>query len=208
MGILDLRLSSQLRLKLLAVPFLLAGTCIVFDDFLVRPFGERNLRRLHALDTYIDIALNAGNTGEIYIPLSGLDGASGDSTNDRSGRGLGDSSQPQNLHHRLSAINADLGRTKSITDENSRVRPSRSLSRDLGNGECEWTNPIFPSENSTLFGTAIVAYPGSGKRTAFLQMEGMTEIKAGDDYDLSGNHLMKGFVKTSYPHHGEAPLSI
>ena len=208
MVILDLRVSSRLRRKLVALPFLVAGLCIVFDDFLVRPFTDQNLRRLQG-DKYLNTEINAEKFGEIHIPLEGLVGVFDDSVNDRPGRGLGDSSLANPLLHRISAINADLGRppAKSTTDKNSRARPSRSLSRNLGNGECEWTNPVLPVENSTLFGTAIVAYPGSGKRTAFLQMEGMTEIKAGDDYDLSGNHVMKGFVKTSFPHHGESPLS-
>ena len=116
------------------------------------------------------------------------------------------------MDRRLRAMHVDLGRVPVMEDVGSLgqgTRPKRvlkmgrSLSRSLGNGDCEWVNPVIPSENSTMFGTAIVAYPGSGKRMAFLQMEGMTEVKAGDDYDLSGNHAMKGFVKTSFPHHGE-----
>jgi len=79
----------------------------------------------------------------------------------------------------------------------------RTLSLNLGNGNCQWTQPNDAPEDRELFSTLLVAFPGSGKRAAFMQLEGLTELKTGDDYHLSPNSLARkyAFVKTNYPQH-------
>ena len=44
---------------------------------------------------------------------------------------------------------------------------------------------------------------GSGKRIAFLQLEGLTGLTTGDDFDLSESNANTkfAFIKTSYPQH-------
>jgi len=70
---------------------------------------------------------------------------------------------------------------------------------------CEWVEPkmLNESTNSDLFSTILVAYPGSAKRAAFLQLEGLTELMATDDYNLNEDQtdVKYAFVKTQYPHH-------
>mmetsp|Transcript_14667 Transcript_14667/g.20937 ORF Transcript_14667/g.20937 Transcript_14667/m.20937 type:complete len:441 (+) Transcript_14667:153-1475(+) len=79
----------------------------------------------------------------------------------------------------------------------------RTLSIDLGNGNCEWTPSVDADQEKPLFTTLVAAYPGSGKRTAFMQFEGLTGLKTGDDHNLNAAELSKkyAFMKTSYPQH-------
>ena len=85
--------------------------------------------------------------------------------------------------------------------ENGEIQ--RTLSLDLGGGNCKWTQPNDAPQNGELFSTLLVAFPGSGKRAAFMQLEGLTEFKAGDDYHLSPDSLERkyAFVKSNYPLH-------
>lgn len=78
----------------------------------------------------------------------------------------------------------------------------RTLSINLGDGACELTTPLDVDQDIDLFSTLIVASPGSGHRTAFMQLEGLTALTTGDDYRLTPDSLGKkfAFMKTSYPH--------
>jgi len=80
----------------------------------------------------------------------------------------------------------------------------RKLVTDLGNGECEWVDGVDVDQDlqpSELFSTAIVAFPGAGKRIAFLQLEALTELNTRDDFWPPTNITKYAFFKTQYPHH-------
>jgi len=83
----------------------------------------------------------------------------------------------------------------------------RKLVNPLSGGGCEWVEPKMVDQSPTfdLFSTILVAYPGSAKRAAFLQLEGLTELLTTDDYSLSdgdiSNNTKYAFIKTQYPHH-------
>lgn len=87
------------------------------------------------------------------------------------------------------------------TGENLSVE--RALSINLGGGDCEWTKPEDAPQDQELFSTLLAAFPGSGKRTAFMQLEGLTELRAGDDYNLAPDSLGRkfAFMKSNYPQH-------
>jgi len=62
----------------------------------------------------------------------------------------------------------------------------RSLSINLGNGDCEWTSPTFDvPENITFTKTLIAGYPSGDKRLAFVQMEALTGLSARDEWDFA-----------------------
>ena len=61
----------------------------------------------------------------------------------------------------------------------------RHLSRYLGNGQCEWTPPLYEvPEDVTFFKTLIAGYPSGDKRLTFLQMEALTGLSARDEWDF------------------------
>jgi len=68
---------------------------------------------------------------------------------------------------------------------------------------CKWVEPEMVNQTEDLFSTVLVAYPGSGKRAAFLQLEGLTQLLTTDDYSLNDyeRDAKFAFVKTQYPHH-------
>jgi len=81
----------------------------------------------------------------------------------------------------------------------------RTLSVNLGGGDCLWTNSKQADQSKPLFTSLVVAYPGSGKRTTFLNLEGLTELVSGDDWILRFEppETKYAFMKTAYPqHHG------
>jgi len=84
--------------------------------------------------------------------------------------------------------------------------PVRHLVTVAENGvDCEWADPqlVDDSVAPTLQATILASYPGSAKRAAFLQLEGLTELIASDDYNLNDdlNSTKYAFYKTQYPHH-------
>lgn len=94
--------------------------------------------------------------------------------------------------------------TNLVEEKKQEAQIQRTLSISHGDGNCTWTKPgDAPQGEGELFSTLIVGFPGSGKRTAFMQMEGMTELRAADDYNLTPDSVQKHFAfwKTSYPHH-------
>jgi len=81
----------------------------------------------------------------------------------------------------------------------------RKLVSDKGGGKCAWVEgkEVNQDPNFELFSTAIVAFPGAGKRIAFLQLEALTELTTRDDFFLDDytNITRYAFFKTQYPHH-------
>mmetsp|Transcript_167 Transcript_167/g.177 ORF Transcript_167/g.177 Transcript_167/m.177 type:complete len:421 (-) Transcript_167:135-1397(-) len=68
---------------------------------------------------------------------------------------------------------------------------------------CRWVEPEMVNQTEDLFSTILVAYPGSGKRAAFLQLEGLTQLLTQDDWSLNDRpkDAKYAFIKTQYPHH-------
>jgi len=101
-------------------------------------------------------------------------------------------------------VYSSLRNLKSV--DFSTMRKLVTVLEDKPNGEnCEWVEPVMVSESvaADLFSTVLVAYPGSGKRAAFLQLEGLTELLTTDDFKLNDRpkDAKYAFYKTQYPHH-------
>ncbi len=82
----------------------------------------------------------------------------------------------------------------------------RSLLINTEDGSCDYTavkKPRNAPQDIDIFSTLVAGFPGSGKRAAFMQLEGMTEFRASDDYNITaGSYNTKfAFKKTNYPHH-------
>eukprot|EP00547_Thalassionema_nitzschioides_P006919 CAMPEP_0194200986 /NCGR_PEP_ID=MMETSP0156-20130528/1388_1 /TAXON_ID=33649 /ORGANISM="Thalassionema nitzschioides, Strain L26-B" /LENGTH=422 /DNA_ID=CAMNT_0038926071 /DNA_START=312 /DNA_END=1580 /DNA_ORIENTATION=- len=73
------------------------------------------------------------------------------------------------------------------------------LSIDLGGGDCKWTESFPLPLDSEPFGTLVASYPGGGMRVTWQQIEGLTGIQVGDDYQFSGPRV--GIIKTQWPHY-------
>lgn len=81
----------------------------------------------------------------------------------------------------------------------------RSLSIESGE-TCEWKDvrkPRNAPQDTDLFATLLAGFPGSGKRIAFMQLEGFSELRASDDYNITAGSFNTKFAfkKTNYPHH-------
>jgi len=79
----------------------------------------------------------------------------------------------------------------------------RKLVTVLPGGNCEWVDGIDVNQDPSfeLFSTVVVAFPGAGKRIAFLQLEALTELTTRDDFWPPTNITQYAFFKTQYPHH-------
>jgi len=75
----------------------------------------------------------------------------------------------------------------------------RYLSIDLGDGDCKWTESFPLPLDSDPLGTLVASYPGGGMRVTWQQLEGLTGIQVGDDYEYSGKRV--GMIKTQWPHY-------
>ena len=63
---------------------------------------------------------------------------------------------------------------------------ARKLSIYLGDGKCEWTQPIYDvPENINFTKTLIAGFPSGDKRLTFVQMEGLTGLSARDEWDFA-----------------------
>jgi hypothetical protein len=95
--------------------------------------------------------------------------------------------------------------TSSTQGTTSDVEIARTINTNGGDANCRLARPHDAPQTSTedIFSTLLVAYPGSGKRTAFQQLEGMTELRAADDHALTPDAKEKrfAFMKTNYPQH-------
>jgi len=78
----------------------------------------------------------------------------------------------------------------------------RTLSADLGNGNCLWEHAQPMGADVDSFGTLIASYPASGMRVTWQHAEGLTGIQVGDDFRLGGDGVEEktGLMKTQYPH--------
>ena len=62
------------------------------------------------------------------------------------------------------------------------------------------TTAVPLGSDETVHGTLIAAYTGSGMRLAWQEIEGLTGMMVGDDFNLSPNALAPvGIRKTQYP---------
>lgn len=77
----------------------------------------------------------------------------------------------------------------------------RSLSTYLGNGDCEWTEPIkIVPDELDLWKTLLVGFPSGDKRMAYVQMEALTGLPSKDDWDFVFNGYSNApFIKSNYP---------
>lgn len=70
-----------------------------------------------------------------------------------------------------SETSQDYFKSNAVASRNTK----RSLTIDLGNGECEWQPPIYDiPEEIDFYKTAIVGFPSGDKRMIFVQMEALT----------------------------------
>lgn len=79
----------------------------------------------------------------------------------------------------------------------------RTLSLDMGDGNCKWTPPVYEvPEDIDFHKTLVAGYPSGDKRMAYLQMEALAGLPAKDEWDFAyqgqSNHP---FIKANYPHH-------
>mmetsp|Transcript_16464 Transcript_16464/g.23226 ORF Transcript_16464/g.23226 Transcript_16464/m.23226 type:complete len:454 (-) Transcript_16464:125-1486(-) len=88
-----------------------------------------------------------------------------------------------------------------VDQQSLRGDNQRYLSRDLGNGDCEWTPPVPLDPEIPVDSTFLVGFPGSGKRLTYLLLEALTGSYSGDDWDHSGNGYHVTHMKGAYPHH-------
>lgn len=73
------------------------------------------------------------------------------------------------------------------------------LSISLGEGDCRWTESFPLPLDIDPLGTLVASYPGGGMRVTWQQIEGLTGITVGDDYEYSGKRV--GIIKTQWPHY-------
>ena len=69
----------------------------------------------------------------------------------------------------------------------------RTLSLNLGNGQCEWQPPTYEVPTTLDFHKTIIAgFPSGDKRMIFTQMEALTGWPAKDEWDFEflGTHLL------------------
>lgn len=95
------------------------------------------------------------------------------------------------------------GDAPAVADRWKRKRASnrRSLSINLGGGDCEWTPAQPLPEDTDAFGIVIASYPAAGMRLTWQHVEGLTGIQIGDDFDCEPVEKPRiGIVKTQYPH--------
>ena len=109
-------------------------------------------------------------------------------------------------------LNLNISSSSSKSDQSIEVLNKNDVQRSLSirmeedNGICEWSDvkkPRNAPQDTDLFATLVAGFPGSGKRAAFMQLEGFTELRASDDYNITaGSYNTKfAFKKTNYPHH-------
>jgi len=61
----------------------------------------------------------------------------------------------------------------------------RSLSLNLGGGDCKWTPPTYHvPDDIDFYKTVIAGFPSGDKRMIFLQMEALTGWPAKDEWDF------------------------
>ncbi|KAL7527898.1 hypothetical protein ACHAXR_005050 [Thalassiosira sp. AJA248-18] len=94
-------------------------------------------------------------------------------------------------------------RSKIFVPSSLDIPSQRSLSLDLGGGNCKWQPPAYDGFDDIDFHKTIIAgFPSGDKRMIFVQMEALTGWPAKDEWDFEhigmSNHP---FIKANYPHH-------
>eukprot|EP00548_Thalassiothrix_antarctica_P020241 CAMPEP_0194194936 /NCGR_PEP_ID=MMETSP0154-20130528/75855_1 /TAXON_ID=1049557 /ORGANISM="Thalassiothrix antarctica, Strain L6-D1" /LENGTH=384 /DNA_ID=CAMNT_0038919411 /DNA_START=703 /DNA_END=1857 /DNA_ORIENTATION=- len=80
------------------------------------------------------------------------------------------------------------------------LNSKRSLSINLGGGDCKWMEADALENDAEVDGTLFASYPAAGMRMAWQQTEGLTGMQMRDDFFQL--ELAKiGLVKTQYPHY-------
>ncbi len=83
------------------------------------------------------------------------------------------------------------------------LQSQRTLSLNLGGGNCRWQPPVYiVPDDIDFYKTVIAGFPSGDKRMIFVQMEALTGWPAKDEWDFEhigmSNHP---FIKANYPHH-------
>lgn len=83
------------------------------------------------------------------------------------------------------------------------IESDRSLAQNLGDGNCEYSEPVDNShvENpGEVQRTLIAGYPGVGKRLVWGLVEQLTNLRVGDTWNFNnqGDNIVG--LKTNYPH--------
>eukprot|EP00956_Cyclotella_meneghiniana_P035264 scaffold113083_cov38-Cyclotella_meneghiniana.AAC.1 len=81
----------------------------------------------------------------------------------------------------------------------------RSLSLNLGEGNCLWQPPVEVIPTTIDFHkTVVVGFPSGDKRLTYMQMEALTGWPARDEWEfdyLGTDSYNHPFIKANYPHH-------
>eukprot|EP00574_Skeletonema_japonicum_P009973 CAMPEP_0201719490 /NCGR_PEP_ID=MMETSP0593-20130828/4665_1 /ASSEMBLY_ACC=CAM_ASM_000672 /TAXON_ID=267983 /ORGANISM="Skeletonema japonicum, Strain CCMP2506" /LENGTH=504 /DNA_ID=CAMNT_0048209933 /DNA_START=111 /DNA_END=1625 /DNA_ORIENTATION=+ len=83
------------------------------------------------------------------------------------------------------------------------LQSQRTLSLNLGGGNCKWQPPVYTvPDDIDFYKTVIAGFPSGDKRMIFVQMEALTSWPCKDEWDFEhigmSNHP---FIKANYPHH-------
>ena len=67
-----------------------------------------------------------------------------------------------------------------LLSDHSSLTALRTLSINLGGGQCLWTKAVALAADADVPRTLLVSYPGSGKRYVWRAVEGLTGFRVGD----------------------------
>ena len=67
-----------------------------------------------------------------------------------------------------------------LLSDHSSLTALRTLSINLGGGQCLWTKAVALPADADVPRTLLVSYPGSGKRYVWRAVEGLTGFRVGD----------------------------
>jgi len=83
------------------------------------------------------------------------------------------------------------------------INNHRSLTINLGGGNCKWQPPTYEiPEEIDFYKTMVVGFPSGDKRMTFVQMEALTGWAAKDEWDFEYLGMTNNpFIKANYPHH-------
>ena len=102
----------------------------------------------------------------------------------------------------LSNAAITLPRRLAGSGSSSRELLLRGLSLNLGNGTCRWEAANLTVPDANFQKTLIAGFPSGDKRMVFLQMEGLTGLKARDEWEFKYQGITNHpFIKANYPHH-------
>jgi|SaaInl74LU_5_DNA_1037368.scaffolds.fasta_scaffold53277_1 hypothetical protein len=77
----------------------------------------------------------------------------------------------------------------------------RTLSLNLGGGNCKWQPPVYAVPNDIdFYKTVIAGFPSGDKRMIFIQMEALTGWPAKDEWDFGTSPTVLCSLFTFYTH--------